>query len=184
MVYVVKKITGFPANMVVGMAGVLDSSRFRAFVAMELGVSVRDVTACVLGGHGDSMVPLPRYCTVAGIPLTKVLPREKIKKIVERTRFAGGEIVKLLKTGSAYYSPAASAIAMSEAYLKDKKRIFPCAAYLNGEYGVKGYYLGVPVVIGSGGVEKILEIELTKSEKKALQKSFAHVKRLTDSIKL
>lgn len=184
MVYTVKEITGFPAHMVVGMAGVLDSARFRAFVAMELGVSVEDVTAFVLGGHGDTMVPLPRYCTVAGIPLTKIMTREKISEIVERIRFAGGEIVKLLKTGSAYYSPAASAVAMTEAYLKDKKRVFPCAAYLDGEYGVRGYYLGVPVVIGAGGVEKILEIELTKSERKALEKSFLHVKRVTDSIRL
>jgi malate dehydrogenase len=184
MVYSVRKITGMPKNMVVGMAGVLDTSRFRTFVAMELGVSVKDVTALVLGGHGDSMVPLPRYCTVAGIPLPKLLPREKINQIVKRTRFAGGEIVALLKTGSAYYSPAASAIEMAEAYLKDKKRVMSCAAELSGEYGVRGYYIGVPVIIGAGGVEKVLEIDLTNSEKKEFQKSIEHVKEMVKGISL
>jgi malate dehydrogenase len=181
MVYAMKKITGFPKTRVVGMAGVLDSSRFRTFVAMELGVSVEDVSAMVLGGHGDEMVPLPRYCTVAGIPLSKMLSNEKIDGIVQRTRMAGGEIVQLLKTGSAYYSPAASAIEMVEAYLGDRKRILPCAAYLEGEYGLTGYYMGVPVIIGAGGVERVIEIELTASEEKQLQTSFDRVKSLVDA---
>ncbi len=184
MVYAMERITGLPKNMVVGMAGVLDTARFRTFVAMELGVSVQDVTALVLGGHGDSMVPLPRYCTVAGVPVTSLLPKKKIEAIVQRTRFAGGEIVKLLKTGSAYYSPAASAIAMAEAYLKDKKRVLTCAAKLSGEYGVRGYYIGVPVIIGAGGVEKVIEVELKASERKQFMKSVEHVKRLVKSIKL
>ena len=184
MVYAMKKVTGFPASRVVGMAGVLDSARFRTFVAMELGVSVEDVSAFVLGGHGDTMVPLPRYSTVAGIPLPEMLPKEKINAIVERTKFAGGEIVKLLGNGSAFYSPAASAIAMAESYLKDKKRILPCAAYLNGEYGAKGIYMGVPVMIGAKGIEKIVEINLKASEKKQLDKSIDHVKRLTKSLKV
>ncbi len=184
MVYTMKKITGFPKSHVVGMAGVLDSARFRTFVAMELGVSVQDVSAFVLGGHGDTMVPLPRFSTVAGIPLPEMMDRETIKKIVHRTRFAGGEIVSLLKTGSAFYSPAASAIAMAESFLMDKKRILPCAAYLEGEYGARGIYMGVPVVIGSGGVEKIIEIKLKASEKKELDKSIAHVKKLVKEIKV
>ena len=184
MVYAMKKITGFPKNRVVGMAGVLDSARFRTFVAMELRVSVEDVTAFVLGGHGDSMVPLPRYCTVAGIPLPKLLSRSKINAIVKRTRFAGGEIVKLLKQGSAYYSPAAAAIEMAESFLKDKKRVLPCAAFLEGEYGVRGYYMGVPVVIGSKGVERVLEIDLMASEKRQLKKSLDDVKRLVRSSEL
>lgn len=183
MVYAMKKITRFPKSRVIGMAGVLDSARFRTFVAMELGVSVRDVTAFVLGGHGDSMVPLPRYCAVAGIPLTKLLSKQKIDAIVERTRFAGGEIVGLLKTGSAFYSPAAAAIEMAESFLKDQKRVLPCAAYLEGEYGVKGFYMGVPVVIGAKGIEKIFDIDLTAPEKKALAKSLGDVKRLVKSIK-
>lgn len=182
MVYAMKKITGFPKSHVVGMAGVLDSARFRTFVAMELGVSVSEVTAFVLGGHGDSMVPLPRYCTVAGIPLTKMLSEEKIEAIVKRTRFAGGEIVGLLKTGSAFYSPAAAAIEMAESYLRDQKRVLPCAAMLDGEYGVDGYYMGVPVVIGANGVEKVIEIELSDNEKTELEKSVSAVKTLvTDS---
>jgi malate dehydrogenase len=181
MVYAMRKITGFPKNRVVGMAGVLDSSRFRTFVAMELGVSVEDVSAMVLGGHGDDMVPLPRYCTVSGVPLTTMLSGERIEAIVRRTRLAGGEIVQLLKTGSAFYSPAASAIAMLEAYLGDKKRVLPCAAYLEGEYGLKGYYMGVPTVIGAGGVERVLEIELTEEERSQLQTSFDHVRELVDA---
>ena len=184
MVWAMKKITRFPKQRVVGMAGVLDSARFRTFVAMELGVSVQDVTAFVLGGHGDSMVPLPRYCSVAGIPLPKLMDKDKINAIVKRTRFAGGEIVALLKTGSAFYSPAAAAIEMTESFLKDKKRVLPCAAYLEGEYGVKDMYMGVPVVIGSKGVEKVIEVDLTASEKKALSKSMADVQRLVKSIKL
>lgn len=184
MVYALKKITNFPKARVVGMAGVLDSSRFRTFVAMELGVSVNEVTAFVLGGHGDSMVPLPRYCTVSGIPLPKLMSKSTIEEIVKRTRFAGGEIVQLLKSGSAYYSPAAAAIDMAESFLKDKKRVLPCAAYLDGEYGVKGFYLGVPVVIGSKGVERVIEVELTATEKKKLQKSAADVKKLIDASQL
>jgi len=184
MVFTAKRITGFPKTHVVGMAGVLDSARFRTFVAMELGVSVEDVTAFVLGGHGDDMVPLPRYCTVAGIPLPALLSQEKIDAIVKRTRFAGGEIVGLLKTGSAFYSPAASAIAMAESYLRDRKRVLPCAAYLEGEYGARDLYLGVPVVIGAGGVERVIEIELTEDERKALDESVAHVKGLVETIPL
>jgi malate dehydrogenase len=181
MVYAMKKITGFPKERVVGMAGVLDSSRFRAFVAMELGVSVREVKTLVLGGHGDTMVPLPRYCTVSGVPLPQLLSGEEIEGIADRTRFAGGEIVKLLKTGSAFYSPAASAIEMAEAYLRDQKRLMPCAAYLEGEYGFSGYYMGVPVIIGAGGVERIIEVDLAEEEREALRRSFDHVKKLVDS---
>ncbi|MBU7004306.1 MAG: malate dehydrogenase [Theionarchaea archaeon] len=181
MVYAMKKITGFPKQKVVGMAGVLDSARFRSFVAMELGVSVREVKTLVLGGHGDTMVPLPRYCTVSGVPLPQLLSKETIDRIVDRTRFAGGEIVKLLKTGSAFYSPAASAIEMAEAYLGDRKLMLPCAAYLEGEYGFEGCYMGVPVIIGSGGVEKIVEIDLTPEESEQLRRSFDHVKELVDS---
>ena len=183
MVYVMKKVTGFPKNRVVGMAGVLDSARFRTFVAMELGISVEDVTAMVLGGHGDDMVPLVRYCTVAGVPVSFFLSKEKIAAIVKRTQMAGGEIVNLLKT-SAWVSPAAAAIEMAEAYLKDKKRILPCAAYLEGEYGIRGYYLGVPVVIGAGGVERVIELDLTDEERGALQQSFARVKDVVAAVKL
>jgi malate dehydrogenase len=184
MVYAMKRITGFDKSHVVGMAGVLDSARFRTFVAMELGVSVEDVSAFVLGGHGDSMVPLPRFCTVAGIPLPEMLSAEKIEAIVKRTQMAGGEIVALLKTGSAFYSPAAAAIEMADAYLKDKKRILPCAAFLEGEYGLKGYYMGVPVVIGSGGVERVIQIELKADESKKLQTSWDAVKGLVEHAKL
>ncbi len=184
MVYAMQKVTGFPHRRVIGMAGVLDSARFRAFVAMELGVSVRDVTALVLGGHGDDMVPIIRLCTVNGIPITDLLPQDKIDAIVKRTQMAGGEIVALLKTGSAYFSPAASAIEMAESYLKDKRRVLACAAYLNGEYGIQGYYMGVPVVIGANGVERVIEAKLNEEEKRALLGSFEHVKTLVDSIKL
>lgn len=184
MVYTMQKITGFPHKKVVGMAGVLDSSRFRTFVANELGVSVEDVTAIVLGGHGDDMVPLPRFCTVNGIPLPDLLPADKIQAIIQRTKMAGGEIVNLLKTGSAFFSPAASALVMAEAYLKDKRRVVACAAYLSGEYGVQGYYMGVPVVIGAGGVERILELKFTDDEKKLFAESLEHVKKLVGQIKL
>ncbi len=184
MVYAMQKVTGFPHRRVIGMAGVLDSARFRAFVAMELGVSVKDVTALVLGGHGDDMVPIIRLCTVNGIPITDLLPQDKIDAIVKRTQMAGGEIVALLKTGSAYFSPAASAIEMAESYLKDKRRVLACAAYLNGEYGIQGYYMGVPVVIGANGVERVIEAKLNEEEKRALLGSFEHVKTLVDSIKL
>ena len=184
MVYAMKKITGFPRERVVGMAGVLDSARLRCFIAMELGVSVEDVTAFVLGGHGDDMVPLPRLCTVAGIPITKLMSQEAIDRLVKRTRFAGGEIVELLKTGSAFYSPAAAAIAMAESYLKDKKRVLPCAALLQGEYGVDGLYVGVPVVIGAGGVERVMEIELSADERKLFEESVTHVRDLVKVISL
>ena len=170
MVWVMKEKSGLPANKVVGMAGVLDSSRFQLFLAQEFGVSVQDVRAFVLGGHGDTMVPLTRYSTVAGIPVPDLIKmgwstQAKIDAIVERTANGGGEIVKLLERGSAFYAPAASAIAMAEAYLKDKKRVLPCAAYLTGQYGIKDMYVGVPVVIGAGGVEKIVEIELERHRK-------------------
>jgi malate dehydrogenase len=184
MVYAMKRITGFPRERVVGMAGVLDSARFRCFVAMELGLSVEDVTAFVLGGHGDEMVPLPRYCTVAGIPLPDLMSQEQIDRIVKRTRFAGGEIVELLKTGSAFYSPAAAAIAMAESYLRDKKRVLACAAYLEGEYGVDGLYVGVPVVIGKGGVERVIEIKMAAEERRLFDLSVEHVRALLTSISL
>lgn len=184
MVYAFQKISGFPTNKVCGMAGVLDSARFRAFVAMELGVSVKEVEATVLGGHGDAMVPLPRHCLVKGKILTEWLSAEKIAKIVERTQKAGGEIVELLKTGSAFVSPALSAIAMAESYLKDQKRTLPCAAYLNGEYGISGYYIGVPAVIGIGGIEKVLELKLNADEKSLFEKSLQTVKGLVDPIQL
>jgi len=183
MVYVMKKLTGFPKNRVVGMAGALDSARFRTFVAMELGISVEDVTAMVLGGHGDDMVPLVRYCTVAGVPVSQFLSKEKIDAIVKRTQVAGGEIVNLLKT-SAWVSPAAAAIEMAECYLKDKKRILPCAAYLEGEYGIRGYYIGVPVVIGAGGVERVLEVKLNADEQTAFMKSIESVEKVLAEAKL
>ncbi|HKM82518.1 MAG TPA: malate dehydrogenase [Candidatus Acidoferrum sp.] len=172
------KLSGFPKQRVLGMAGVLDSARMSAFVAMECGVSVENVHSFVLGGHGDDMVPLPRYSTVAGIPLPDLLPKEKIDAIVQRTRKGGGEIVNLLKTGSAYYAPSASAVEMVEAILKDKKKILPCAAYLEGEYGIHGLFVGVPVKLGAAGAEKIIEIKLTADENAALQKSAASVKEL------
>ena len=182
MVGVLRDACGLPANKVVGMAGVLDSARFRYFLADEMNVSVEDVTAFVLGGHGDSMVPLTRYSTVAGIPLTdlvkmKWLSQKRLDEIVERTRNGGGEIVNLLKTGSAFYAPASSAIAMAESYLKDKKRVLPCAAYLRGEYGIRGLYVGVPVVIGAKGVERVVEIKLDPAEKKAFNASVRAVKK-------
>jgi malate dehydrogenase len=172
------KLSGFSKNRVVGMAGVLDSARMSSFVAMELGVSVEDVHSFVLGGHGDDMVPLPRYSTVAGIPLPDLLPKEKIAAIVERTRKGGAEIVNLLKTGSAYYAPSAAVFSMAEAILKDKKRILPCAAYLEGEYGIRGLFVGVPVKLGARGIEQIIEIKLTPEEKVALDKSVASVQEL------
>jgi malate dehydrogenase len=184
MVYTFKQVSGFPKNRVVGMAGVLDSARFRAFVAWELGVSVQDVTALVLGGHGDTMVPLVRYCTVAGIPISKLLPADRIQAIVERTKNAGGEVVNLLKTGSAFVSPAASAIEMAEAILKDKKRVLACACLCEGEYGVNGLYLGVPCVLGAGGVEKVLEVELDAEERKLFDASVEHVRKLVAEIRL
>ncbi len=189
MVSVMQKVTGFAPNKVVGMAGVLDSARFRLFLAEEFNVSVEDVTAFVLGGHGDTMVPLVRYSAVAGIPVPDLIKMglstdEKIASIVQRTRDGGAEIVGLLKTGSAYYAPASAAIAMAESYLRDKRRILPCAAYLSGEYGINGLYVGVPVVIGAKGVEKIIEINLTPEEKESFNKSVAAVKGLMESIKI
>ncbi len=186
MVWALQKFSGLPKNKVVGMAGVLDSARFRYFISEALGVSVEDVTAFVLGGHGDDMVPSVRYSTVAGIPLPDLvkmgwLTQEKLDAMVERTRKGGGEIVNLLKTGSAFYAPAASAIAMAESYLKDQKRILPCAAYMDGTYGVKGIYVGVPVLIGEGGVEKIVEINLDAAEKEMFSKSVASVQGLVDA---
>ena len=184
MVQLAWKKSGFPAQRVIGMAGVLDSSRFRAFIARELDVSVENVTAFVLGGHGDTMVPLPRYSTVAGVPITELLPKEKIDALVTRTANGGAEIVNFLKSGSAYYAPGASAVEMVEAILKDKKKILPCAAYLDGQYGTKGLYVGVPVKLGRAGVEQILEIKLTPDEQAAFNKSAAAVRELVDKLKL
>ncbi len=186
MVWALQRCCGLPRQMVVGMAGVLDTGRFRSFLAEEMGVSVEDVSAFVLGGHGDDMVPLVRYSTVAGIPLTdlvrlKWLSQDRLNQIVERTRKGGGEIVALLKSGSAYYAPASAAIQMAESYLKDKKRVLPCATYLSGEYGVKGLYVGVPVVIGAGGVERIVEIDLNVQERTMFMKSIESVKGLVDA---
>lgn len=186
MVWVMQQVTGFKASKVVGMAGVLDSSRFRTFLAMEFNVSVEDVYACVLGGHGDTMVPMVRYSTVAGIPLPDLVKmgwttQEKLDQIVQRTRDGGAEIVKLLKTGSAFYAPAASAIAMAESYLKDQRRILPCAAQLSGQYGVKDLYVGVPVVIGANGVEKIVEMQLTAEEKAMFDHSVNAVRELMNA---
>jgi malate dehydrogenase len=178
MVQAAYRVSGFSKNRVMGMAGVLDSARMSAFVAQELNVSVENVNCFVLGGHGDDMVPLPRYSTVAGIPLPDLLPKEKIDAIVDRTRKGGAEIVNLLKTGSAYYAPSAAVVEMVEAILKDKKKILPCAAYLEGEYGIKGLYVGVPVKLGARGVEQIIEIKLTPEENAALQKSAASVREL------
>ncbi|MFQ5720277.1 MAG: malate dehydrogenase [Acidobacteriota bacterium] len=178
MVTLCKKITGFPKERVMGMAGALDTARFRHFVAEALAVSVENVNAFVLGGHGDDMVPLPRYCSVAGIPLEKLMAPEAISAIVDRTRMAGGEIVKLLGTGSAFYSPAACAVRMAESILRDRKWIVPCAAYLEGEYGVDGLYVGVPVTLGAGGVETIHEIDLTEDEQRAFDTSVGHVREL------
>ena len=188
MVWALQKASGLPRNMVVGMAGVLDSARFRYFLAEEFDVSVEDVTAFVLGGHGDTMVPLPRYSTVAGIPLPdlikmKWLTKKRLEEIVTRTRNGGAEIVGLLKSGSAYYAPASSAIMMAESYLKDKKRVLPCAAYLNGEYGVKGLYVGVPTVIGAKGMERVVEIDLDGSERDEFMNSVEAVKGLVEACK-
>lgn len=186
MVWALQKFSGLPKNMVVGMAGVLDSARFRHFLAEEFDVSVEDVTAFVLGGHGDSMVPLARYSTVAGIPLPDLVKmgwvsKGRLEEIIQRTRNGGAEIVGLLKTGSAYYAPASSAISMAEAHLKDKKRVLPCAAHLSGQYGVKDMYVGVPTIIGAGGVERVIEINLNKSEQKAFDKSVAAVAGLCEA---
>jgi len=188
MVWALRQFSGLPHAKVIGMAGVLDSARFRHFLAEELHVSVRDVSAFVLGGHGDTMVPMPRFSTVAGVPLPELvkmgwIKQERLDQIIQRTRDGGAEIVGLLKTGSAFYAPAESAIAMAESYLKDKKRVLPCAAYLNGPYGIKDLYVGVPVVIGEKGVERIVELELTSDERGALLKSSDSVKGLIDACK-
>ncbi|MCR9097340.1 MAG: malate dehydrogenase [bacterium] len=184
MVYTFKEVSGFPKNRVIGMAGVLDSTRFRSFIAWELGVSVKDVTALVLGGHGDTMVPLVRYTTVAGIPVEKLISKDKIDAMVERTKGAGGEVVALLKTGSAFVSPAVSALEMAESYLKDKKRVLACACLCEGEYGVDGLYVGVPCVIGADGLERIIELDLNEEEKKAFDESVDHVRKLVSEIEL
>ncbi len=178
MVTLMKRVSGFPKQRVVGMAGVLDSSRYSTFVAMELGVSVASVQAIVLGGHGDDMVPVRSYCSVGGVPIEKLIKPDRLAAIEERVRKAGGEIVNLLKTGSAFYSPASAAVQMAEAYLYDRKRILPCAALLEGEYGVRGFYVGVPVQIGAGGVERVVEIELSDDERKQFQTSVSHVEEL------
>ena len=184
MVQLAWKRSGFPPERVVGMAGILDSARFRTFIARELDVSVENVTAFVLGGHGDTMVPLPRYSTVAGIPITELLQKATVDALVKRTANGGAEIVGLLKTGSAYYAPAAATVEMIEAILRDKKKILPCAAYLDGQYGVRGLYVGVPVKLGRRGVERIIEITLTAEEQAAFQKSAAAVRELVDKLKL
>jgi malate dehydrogenase len=178
MCHVALKASGFPPERVIGMAGVLDSARFRAFIAAELEVSVRDIRAFVLGGHGDTMVPLPRYSTVGGVPITELMSAERIEQLVERTRNGGAEVVALLKTGSAYYAPAASVVEMVEAILRDRRRVLPCAAYLRGEYGIDGLYVGVPVVLGNGGVEKVIEISLTDDERAAFNRSADAVRDL------
>ena len=188
MVWALQKTCGLPKQMVVGMAGVLDSARFRYFLADEFNVSVEDVTAFVLGGHGDTMVPLPRYSTVAGIPLPDLVKmgwttQARVDEIVNRTANGGAEIVNLLKTGSAFYAPASSAIAMAESYLRDKKRVLPCAAWLNGEYGINDLYVGVPVVVGAKGVERIVEIDLSSAERDAFERSAASVQTLVDACK-
>jgi malate dehydrogenase len=188
MVWVLREASGLPHRMVVGMAGVLDSARFRTFIATELGVSVEDVTAFVLGGHGDTMVPLVRYSTVAGIPLPDLVKQgwttqARLDAIVQRVRDGGAEIVGLLKTGSAFYAPAAAAVQMAESYLLDKKRVLPCAAYLDGQYGVKSLYVGVPVVLGAGGVERVVEIELGEAEKALFDKSVAAVQGLIEEVR-
>jgi malate dehydrogenase len=184
MVYVTHKVSGFPTHRVMGMAGVLDAARFRAFIAMELNVSVEDVNAFVLGGHGDSMVPLARFSTVAGIPLPELVPAERIEALVDRTRKGGGEIVNLLKTGSAFFAPSASAVQMAESILKDKKRILPCAAYCDKEYGVGGFFVGVPVKLGASGVEQVIEIKLLPEEKAAFDRSTEEVRKLVKNIQL
>jgi malate dehydrogenase len=184
IVYSFYKVSGFPKNKVVGMAGALDSARFRTFIAMETGYSVQDVSCMVLGGHGDTMVPVTRLATVGGVPVSSLISKERIAEIEQRTRVAGGEIVKLFGNGSAFYAPAASAIEMAESYLKDKKRVIPCASLCEGEFGINGYFIGVPTVIGSGGVEKVLEFELLDNEKSELAKTMEAVKKTVAETKL
>ncbi len=183
MCHVALDTTGFPKNRVMGMAGILDSARFRAFISMELGISVENIHALVLGGHGDTMVPLPRFCTISGIPVSEFLPESRIDEIVERTRNGGAEIVSLLKTGSAYYAPSSAAVEMVEAILKDKKKILPCAAYLEGEYGIDNLFVGVPVKLGANGIEEIIELKLTEEERSALHRSAEAVRALVEDMK-
>jgi malate dehydrogenase len=183
MCHVAFDTSGFPKNRVIGMAGVLDSARFRAFIAMELNVSVENTHAFVLGGHGDTMVPLPRYSTVAGIPITELMSADRIEALVDRTRKGGGEIVGLLKTGSAFYAPSSAAVEMAEAILKDKKKILPCAAYLEGEYGIDGLFIGVPVKLGAKGIEEIIEIKLLENERQGLENSANAVRELVADLK-
>ena len=184
MAYTAFKVSGFPKNRVFGMAGILDTTRFRAFISMELNISVENIQALVLGGHGDTMVPIARYTTVSGIPLTHFLPQERIDAIIERTRKGGGEIVKYLKTGSAYYAPSLAVAEMVESVIKDKKKILPCSAYLEGEYGINDLYFGVPIKLGAGGVEEIIQIELTDEEKEAIKNSEAAVRNIVNLIKI
>jgi malate dehydrogenase len=184
MSYVAKKVTGFPRERVLGMAGVLDTARYRSFIAEALDVSVRDIQAMVLGGHGDTMVPLISYTSVSGIPVTQLMSAEKLQAIVDRTRNGGAEIVKYLKTGSAYYAPSAAAVQMCEAIVRDQKRILPCAAWLEGEYGMTGLFLGVPCKLGRGGLERILEVELTAAEREALTKSADAVREPMAAVRL
>ncbi|OJT17668.1 malate dehydrogenase [Archangium sp. Cb G35] len=184
MVFALHKIAGLPKNMVVGMAGVLDTSRFKCFIAEALNCSIRDVEALVLGGHGDDMVPLVRHSTVGGVPLTQLIPADKLNAIIDRTRKGGAELVNLYKTGSAYFAPASSSIAMAESYLLDRKRVLPAAALLEGQYGINGYFFGVPTQIGAGGVEKIIDVQLNDAEKAELNKSFESVKKTVGEVKL
>ncbi|MCH7495505.1 MAG: malate dehydrogenase [Candidatus Marinimicrobia bacterium] len=184
MAYVALKISGFDPTRVIGMAGILDTSRFRSFIALELGVSIRDVQAMVLGGHGDTMVPLPRYTTISGIPLSFFLSEDKIEPLLERTRFGGGEIVKYLKTGSAYYAPSSAVVEMADSIVNDRKRILPCAVWLTGQYGIDGAYVGVPVKLGAEGVEEIIELDLQEAELRALQESAGHVKKTMEGLEL
>ena len=184
MVYVAWKASGFPTKRIVGQAGVLDTARYRTFLAMEVGCSVQDVQALLLGGHGDDMVPLPRYTSAGGIPITQLIKPDRLEEIVKRTRNGGAEIVGLLKTGSAYYAPAAATVQMAEAIIRDKKRILPCAAYCEKEYGVGGYFVGVPCVLGTEGVEKIIEIDLDDKERAMFQESVKHVKELVAAVKV
>jgi malate dehydrogenase len=184
MVYVAWKSSGFPAKQIIGQAGVLDTARYRSFLAMEIGCSVEDVQALLMGGHGDDMVPLPRYTFAGGIPITQLVKKERLDEIVKRARGGGAEIVGLLKTGSAYYAPAAATVQMAESIIRDKKRILPCAVYCDKEYGVGGYFVGVPCILGTGGVERIIEVELDENERKMFQSSVDHVKELVRAVKL
>lgn len=183
MAYVAKEVTGFPRSRIIGMAGILDGARFKAFIAEATGISVKDINAFVLGGHGDSMVPMPRHCSVGGVPLTEMLEKDKIDALVDRTRKGGAEIVGLLKTGSAYYAPSASAVQMAESILKNQNRILPCAAYLEGEYGINGLFIGVLCQLGGNGLEKVIELKLNDDEKAGLENSTKHVQELVDALK-